>query len=210
MALVCARRQDLVLELSHGVAVVHAAGRPEDVLFTSYWDDDERLLSIILELNHGCCQLGAKWVAHFYGRYAFLSNMAPCAMEYEGMRYRSVEAAFQAAKTLDPDERVPFTQMDGRQAKGSGHELVLRPDWGQVKGDIMLQLVRYKFRHNPQMAEQLKGTGTSLLIEGNRWHDNEYGNCTCGRPKCASQPGVNLLGKILMQVRVELNGGTKV
>jgi predicted NAD-dependent protein-ADP-ribosyltransferase YbiA (DUF1768 family) len=39
------------------------------------------------------------------------------------------------------------------------------------------------------------------LIEGNYWHDNCWGSCTC--IKCADRPKQNALGKILMLVREE-------
>jgi hypothetical protein len=40
-----------------------------------------------------------------------------------------------------------------------------------------------------------------MLIEGNWWHDNFYGSCTCN--KCVNK-GENNLGKILMKIREEL------
>ena len=42
-----------------------------------------------------------------------------------------------------------------------------------------------------------------MLIEGNYWHDNYWGNCLC--PKCKEIEGQNQLGKILMKVRSTLS-----
>ena len=52
----------------------------------------------------------------------------------------------------------------------------------------------------------LLSTGDVAIIEGNYWHDNFYGQCTC--EKCAGK-GKNKLGKLLMDIRSELNGTKK-
>jgi len=52
----------------------------------------------------------------------------------------------------------------------------------------------------------LLATGDTKLLEGNRWHDNFWGNCDC--PNCRDKPGLNYLGKILMRVRLELRTGS--
>jgi predicted NAD-dependent protein-ADP-ribosyltransferase YbiA (DUF1768 family) len=64
----------------------------------------------------------------------------------------------------------------------------------------MLVLVLRKFLDHPELAAELLETGEALLIEGNTWHDQIWGDCRCGRPECA-EPGLNLLGQILMSVR---------
>lgn len=38
------------------------------------------------------------------------------------------------------------------------------------------------------------------IVEGNYWHDNYWGNCTCD--KCKNIEGQNKLGKILMKIRM--------
>jgi predicted NAD-dependent protein-ADP-ribosyltransferase YbiA (DUF1768 family) len=54
----------------------------------------------------------------------------------------------------------------------------------------------------PELREKLKATGDATLIEGNHWHDNRWGKCTCER--CQNKDGQNWLGKILMEVRDSL------
>ena len=63
----------------------------------------------------------------------------------------------------------------------------------------MRNLVYMKFKQNADLANKLLATGDSELIEGNRWHDNVWGDCECSR--CINRPGRNLLGKALMEVR---------
>ena len=61
-----------------------------------------------------------------------------------------------------------------------------------------------KFRQNRDARQILLSTNDAILIEGNTWHDNTWGDCSCGdRPEC-KKPGLNLLGKALMLVRKEL------
>ena len=138
-------------------------------------------------------------ITSFRGKYAFLSNFYPAEVEYEGMIYPTGEAAFQAAKCLDPADRIPFTeQTNPAAAKRMGRRAELRPDWERVKTGIMEDIVRAKFTAHPELARQLAATGEMPLIEGNRWHDTFWGvDAGTGR-------GENRLGRILMKVRAEL------
>lgn len=140
-------------------------------------------------------------ISTFSGRNRFLSNFYPSQVRLEDELYPTVEHAYQAAKTLDPGWRqtVRLAPAAGI-AKRYGRQLPLRPDWEQVKLDVMLDLLRQKFRVEPP-AKLLIDTGDEVLVEGNVWHDNFWGSCACLR--CGNR-GSNHLGKLLMQVRVEL------
>ena len=142
-----------------------------------------------------------KPITSFRNEYMFLSNFYPVQVKLDGKTYPSVEAAFQAAKTLDPLERVPFETMGPEAAKRAGRKLTLRPDWEDAKDGIMLALLRSKFS-DPELRDRLVKLGMVTLVEGNTWHDNYWGNCTC--PKCGGIKGQNKLGKLLMQVKHEL------
>lgn len=78
----------------------------------------------------------------------------------------------------------------------------LRKDWDLISVDIMLEIERAKFAV-PELGEMLLSTGDTYLEEGNHWHDNRWGHCTCD--KCKNKTTQNLLGNILMQVRTELS-----
>ncbi len=45
-------------------------------------------------------------ITSFSGKYRWLSNFFPVSICYDGITYPSVEHAFQAAKSLDPQSRV--------------------------------------------------------------------------------------------------------
>ena len=135
----------------------------------------------------------------FDGKWAFLSNFYWNEIEFEGITYPTNEHFFQAMKTLDIGERQKIANcLTPGQAKRMGRQVVLRPDWEEVKEDIMFLGLCLKFA-DEQLADWLVETGDEPLEEGTTWHDNEWGNCSC--PKCRNIEGKNKLGKLLMKVR---------
>ena len=130
--------------------------------------------------------------------YEFLSNFFEAPVTWEGLTYPNNEAAFQAAKVLTNEERLPFTTMKPTTAKRQGRRVPLRSDWEEVKTQVMTEVVRAKFTQNPELAALLLATGDAELIEGNTWGD------TCWGVSLKTGKGQNRLGKILMQVRAEL------
>ena len=132
-------------------------------------------------------------ITSFSGPYRFLSNFYPSIVAYEGMRFSTVEHAYQAAKTLDERERLwiasrPYPAL----AKKAGKSVTLRRGWEGMKVDVMRELLAQKFT-NPGLAQQLLDTGEQDLVEGNTWGDVFWGVCS-GR-------GQNWLGKLLMERR---------
>lgn len=141
-------------------------------------------------------------IKEFAGKYEFLSNFWHSPFTYEGITYPTNEHFFQAMKTLDPKERVWIASAEtAGVAKRRGRTCALRPDWEQVKEEVMLTGLRLKFS-NPALRTQLIMTGNQELVEGNWWHDNTWGNCSCER--CHEIHGQNKLGKLLMRVRTEI------
>jgi len=140
-------------------------------------------------------------ITQFAGPYRFLSNFWPASIEFDRRLYPSVEHAYQAAK-VDPLLREPFTCGEPGVVKRMGRRATLfYPDWETRKFDVMLRCLRAKFDpvRNPTLAELLLQTGTRELIEGNTWGDRIWGQCPVGI-------GENHLGRLLMQVRRELQG----
>ncbi len=140
----------------------------------------------------------------FYDEWSFLSNFAASAIVVNGHEYPTVEHAFQAFKTTNKDEheRIRLASSPG-QAKQIGRRVMLRPEWEGTKDAFMFRLLRIKFS-DPWMRQHLDETGVALLVEGNTWHDNYWGNCSCA--KCKNTPGLNKLGVLLMKIRKEIRG----
>ena len=142
-------------------------------------------------------------IADFDGEYEFLSNYYEVPVLYEGIRYGSSEAAFQASKSLDPAEREGFSELSPDDSKRAGYKVALREDWEEVKDGIMEEILRAKFTQNPELMEKLSATGQALLVEGNDWKDTYWGfdvNLGCGE---------NMLGRILMRIRADHQGKLK-
>lgn len=132
----------------------------------------------------------------FKGPYSWLSNFAPAPVVFEGMCFRTVEHAYQAAKTNVLSERERFLKIPlASSAKRAGRHVTLRPDWETVKLHVMLVLLRQKFAVEP-WRDYLLNTGDAQIVEGNYWHDTFWGVC--------NGVGENHLGRLLMQVRSEL------
>lgn len=137
----------------------------------------------------------------FRGPYQFLSNFYRHEISYDGVIYPTNEHAFQAAKTLDDGwRRAIIAATTPGEAKRLGREVPLRPDWDERKVILMTTLNSIKFTSGTVLAKQLTATDGHELIEGNRWHDQFWGDCYCGRTRCGV-PGRNMLGKILMLIR---------
>jgi hypothetical protein len=133
----------------------------------------------------------------FFGEYRFLSNFWPAPVSHDGIRYASVEHAYQAAKTLDFAKRWEISQIDSSgEVKRLGKSLELRPDWEQAKFLIMRELLVQKFVRYPDLRKKLLATGDAELVEGNFWHDRVWGVC--------NGVGENHLGRLLMAIRKEL------
>lgn len=133
-------------------------------------------------------------ISSFKGDYRFLSNFWMVSVPLENIWYPSVEHAYQAAKTTNPEEREKIRRAStAAEAKRIGKHITLRPDWEQVKIDYMRYLVWYKFAMYPDLGKMLLDTGDRELVEGNTWNDIFWGVC--------DGIGQNWLGKILMEVR---------
>lgn len=137
----------------------------------------------------------------FRGKYYFLSNFYHADVEYGGITYKNTEAAFQAQKVLDDDEKLMFSDLSPREAKKLGRRVKLRKDWNDVKDNYMYEICKAKFTQHDDLAEKLLKTGDAKLVEGNKWRDTYWG---VYRGK-----GKNQLGKTLMRIREELKDQDK-
>jgi ribA/ribD-fused uncharacterized protein len=140
-------------------------------------------------------------VLGFFGPFRFLSNFVPVEVEFEGLKFPSVEHAYVAAKTLDLEARVLIAEVKAAsQVKQLGRAIQLRPDWEEVKFGIMEDLLIQKFSQEPFLADLLS-TGYRYLEETNHWGDVIWGVC--------NGVGENRLGHLLMYIRELLRSISK-
>lgn len=71
-----------------------------------------------------------------------------------------------------------------------------RPDWDEVKVDVMRRILRAKAEQHEYVHRKLLATGDRELVE-NSWRDDFWG-------WGPNRDGKNMLGKLWMEVRAEL------
>lgn len=140
-------------------------------------------------------------IAQFSGSYRFLSNFFPAEVVFDGEEYPSVEHAYQAAKTFDLALRQQIQwKLQPGAAKRLAYKIIVgdafRPDWDDVRIDVMRGLLAQKFAPGAPLADRLRKTGDKVLIEGNTWNDRFWGVC--------KGEGQNWLGRLLMERREQL------
>ncbi|MDB5105338.1 MAG: hypothetical protein JWP91_3027 [Fibrobacteres bacterium] len=139
---------------------------------------------------------------YFYSvREAFgcFSNFSPHGFELKGKFWPTSEHYFQAMKFegAEPEEKIRNAPSPKEAANlGRNRAFTLRPDWELVKDSIMREAVLEKFRTHTDIRTILLDTGDQEIIE-KADHDSYWG---CGKDGA----GLNMLGKILMEIRNRL------
>jgi ribA/ribD-fused uncharacterized protein len=140
----------------------------------------------------------------FTGKYSFFSNFHPAIIQFEGLNYPTVEHAYQASKSKEYFFRKLIVALPANKAglaKKRGQTIRLRSDWKDVQIDIMHSLLCYKFKQEPFKTKLLE-TENAIIIEGNYWHDNNWGDCGC--KDCKDISGENWLGRLIMDIRSQI------
>lgn len=131
--------------------------------------------------------------------YGCFSNFSAHGVQLEGEWWPTTEHFFQAQKFQnEKDRRDILVAPSPKEAANRGRDRSrpLRPDWEEIKDDVMRQAIRAKFTGHPKLREILLATGDEEIVE-NTSHDYYWG---CGK----NGGGKNMLGLILMEVRAEL------
>lgn len=139
-------------------------------------------------------------IDRFRGAHFFLSNLYLHPVRLGGVVYPCAEAAFQAAKTLDPAERARFVTCPASGLRRAGRQVTLRPGWDALRVEVMRGIVAQKFRH-PLLAQLLVDTGEARLEEGNTHGDRFWGT--------VNGVGENQLGRLLMEVRADIRAAAE-
>lgn len=137
-------------------------------------------------------------ITSFQGDYEFLSNFYPCTITLGGLTFPSVENAYQAMKCVNPSDMIQFTNIGPAEAKKLGRKVTMRSDFDNIKYNVMRSLLDQKFE-DKTFKKMLLDTAPESIVEGNYWHDNYWGICTC--EKCRNEIGYNHLGELLQRKR---------
>lgn len=151
-------------------------------------------------MNHG---LDTDERVCFYEQEFYpLSNFSAFTLYWRGIRFDTSEAAYHW-------EKFPGTPYKAIRAfirtAPSAHEAFKvaernrehrRPDWDSVKVDIMREILRAKAGQHDYVRRKLLETGERELVE-NSWRDGFWG-------WGANRDGVNMLGRLWMEIRAEI------
>lgn len=135
--------------------------------------------------------------------YGVLSNFARTPIVLNSVSWPTSEHLFQALKfTGDADspeyrERIRNAFSPTEAARlGRSRSVPIRSDWEKVKVMAMLRVITLKAYQHETVVKTLQSTGNALLVEKS-WKDSYWGSGPNG-------DGLNMLGKLWMQVRAEL------
>ncbi|KAF8945634.1 hypothetical protein BGZ47_002289 [Haplosporangium gracile] len=134
--------------------------------------------------------------------YGEFSNFYYAPITIDGLEWPTTEHYFQAQKFAHIEDkqyvelvRISKTPSDAAKL-GRNRSFPLRPDWEEIKDDVMRDCVLQKFLQHPNLTEVLMRTGDRYLNEHTRndsyWADG--GNGT----------GKNMLGVVLMETRAKI------
>jgi N-glycosidase YbiA len=129
--------------------------------------------------------------------YGHFSNFSPHRV-FIDYNFPTSEHYFQSQKFLAGEALLEFlmTPKPMQAAKlGRSRKWPLRPDWEDVKDDVMRTAIRAKVAQNSDVRDLLLSTGEAIIVEhtanDSYWADGGDGT------------GKNMLGRILMEVRAE-------
>ena len=132
-----------------------------------------------------------------------LDNFSAFGLIMDEKYFQTSEHAFQYLKFSDTSImtanliRESFSPNKARQIAHENRK-VKRPDWDEVKYDLMERVIKLKIDANPTVRQALLNTGDYIIAECCLDEDTEWGIDK-------EKQGENRLGKILMKIRYELN-----
>lgn len=151
----------------------------------------------------------------FGGDGSFLSNFyngKGSIFRYENLMFTSAEQAFQYAKAKYFNDKTCMERIYGCslpvEAKMESRQIknFIAEEWGQVKVDIMREILALKFEHH-SLKKQLLDTKNLKLVEANTG-DYFWGFGGSDTDTNAiledSWKGQNMLGQLLMELRETL------
>jgi ribA/ribD-fused uncharacterized protein len=138
-------------------------------------------------------------ILEFKDEFSFLSNFHPCNVVVDKMVFPSSEHAFMSFKNNSDEWKKECQRFDltPGKIKRLARKVELVSCWEDIKIDVMMQVVWFKFFQNKDLMEKLLATGNQNLVEGNWWDDKFWGVCLKSNPNV----GENHLGRILMNIR---------
>ena len=144
-----------------------------------------------------------KQVFFYEQDFYVLSNFSAFSMLWNSRRFGTSEAVYHFEKfegtnpaIADLIHSAPSAHVAFKLAEE--YKQYRRPDWDIVKFDVMRLILRAKAEQHEYVARKLEATGDRELIEDS-WRDPIWG-------WGPDRQGLNMLGKIWMEIRAERRG----
>jgi N-glycosidase YbiA len=134
--------------------------------------------------------------------YGEFSNFAIYPIKLKGKIWPSTEHYFQAQKFAGTSQETAIQNAVSptkAAEMGRNRKIRIRPNWDNVKDNVMHEATRAKFTQHADLKAMLIATGDAKIVEHTE-NDAYWGDGGDGK-------GLNKLGKILMRVREELQKG---
>lgn len=134
-----------------------------------------------------------------YGPLGYLATYSEHGFFVDGIYYKTSEHYYQSKKFDDPllSKKV-IEAKTPKEASNIGRDRnnKIRPNWKNIKRNVMYEAVMYKFLAHPDIQEKLLATGNEEIIEETT-KENYWGIGP-------NYDGTNYYGKILCSVRENL------
>ncbi len=133
--------------------------------------------------------------------YGALSNFSRYGFMLDGLDWPTSEHYYQAQKFTNPADFEAVRQARSAfvaRRMGNDHSRPIRPDWDEIREEVMWRANYAKFSTNPEARAKLLSTGTEELVEASPY-DDFWG-------QGSNKDGQNRFGKLLMRLRAQLQG----
>ncbi|MEK7635373.1 MAG: NADAR family protein [Patescibacteria group bacterium] len=139
-----------------------------------------------------------KQILFYENEFYVFSNYSSFALEWKDKLYPTSEHAYHSEKF--EDENLKEQIRNARSAHDSqkfseANKDKYREDWGDVRVQIMKEILRAKVEQHPYVKKKLLESDGKELIEDS-WRDNFWG-------WGPNKDGQNQLGKLWMEIREE-------
>jgi ribA/ribD-fused uncharacterized protein len=137
-----------------------------------------------------------------------LSNFHPCKILWKDINFSSSEHIYQWEKAQAHGRRDIAAEIESatsaKQARLLSHNITTMAKWEENNTNLMMQILQEKIEQNPDIKEELLGSGEKIIAE---CVPNAY-LWSCGLTKEAASnthpdkwPGKNVMGEMLMHIR---------
>lgn len=142
-----------------------------------------------------------KQVFFYEQDFYVLSNFSSFTLTWKDLRFDTSEAVYHwekfAVTAPSIATKILFATSAHEAFKiAEANKHLRRPDWDEVKVEIMRDILRAKVEQHEYVRRKLIETGDRELVEDS-WRDDFWG---WGPDK----DGLNMLGKLWMEIRTEL------